>query len=144
MFECVGQDEVQVLIEHVGKVEDGYSWNEVKRKIKEAIMKQTNKASAVFKLFMEIHQENLTFGEWYPQIEKQADRVNWEDFGREDAIVLAILYQSNNPKLKAKILAADDIDYNKTIRLGLALEQSSKRADAMTRTNKSEFIFIIL
>ena len=73
MFECVGQDEVQVLLEHVGKVEDGDSWPEVKRKIKEAIMKQTNKASAVFKLFMELPQEGLTFSEWYPKIEKQAN-----------------------------------------------------------------------
>ena len=68
MFECVGQDEVQVLMEHVGKVEDGDSWDEAKRKIKEAIMKQTKKASAVFKLFMEIPQEEETFSEWYPKI----------------------------------------------------------------------------
>ena len=47
MFECIGQDEIQVLLEHVGKVEEGDSWAEVKRKIKEAILKQTNKASAV-------------------------------------------------------------------------------------------------
>ena len=85
-------------------------------------MKQTNKASAVFKLFMEMPQEEMTFGEWYPSIEKQANRINWEEFGREDAIVLAILYQSNNSKLKSKILAADEIDYNKTIRLGFALK----------------------
>ena len=96
MFECVGQDEIQVLLEHVGKVEEGDSWNTTKTKVKEAIMRQTNKASAVFKLFMEIPQEDLTFGEWYPKIEKQADRVTWEDIGREDAIVLEILYQSNS------------------------------------------------
>ena len=122
LFECVGQDEIQILLEHVGKVEEGDSWTEVKRKITDAIMKQTNKASAVFKLFMEMPQEEMTFGEWYLNIEKQANRMNWEEFGREDAIVLAILYQSNNSKLKSKILAADEIDYNKTIRLGFALK----------------------
>ena len=31
MFECVGQDEVQVLLDHVGKVEEGDSWEEVKQ-----------------------------------------------------------------------------------------------------------------
>ena len=34
MFECIGQDEIQVLLEHVGKVEEGDSWAEVKKKLK--------------------------------------------------------------------------------------------------------------
>ena len=99
------------------KVKEGDSWEMAKTKIKDAIMRQTNKASAVFKLFMEMPQKDLPFCEWYPKIEKQADRVKWEEFGREDAIVLSILYQTNNSKLKSKILAAEEIDYSKTIRI---------------------------
>ena len=34
MFECVRQDKIQVLLEHVGKVEEGDSWNTTKTKVK--------------------------------------------------------------------------------------------------------------
>ena len=73
LFECVGQDKIQILLEHVGKVEEGDSWTEVKRIITDAIMIQMNKASTILKLFMELPQEELTFGEWYLKIEKQAN-----------------------------------------------------------------------
>ena len=42
--------------------------------------------------------------------------------------MLAIQYHTNNMKLKSKILSAEE-----TIWLGLALEQSSKWADIMTK-----------
>ena len=54
MFECIRQDKVQVLMEYVGKVENGDSWEQLKDKVKNAIARQTNKTSAVFKLFMEM------------------------------------------------------------------------------------------
>ena len=58
---------------------------------------------------MEIPQEQQTFSEWYLSIEKQAERIVWTEFAREDAIMLAVLYKTNNVKLKSNILAAEEI-----------------------------------
>ena len=67
---------------------------------------------------------------------QQVERIVWTEFARKHAIVLAVLYQTNSMKLKNKILAAAETDCTKTIHMGLALEQSSKRADIMTKKDK--------
>ena len=131
-FKCVGQDEVMQLLEYTGNVEDGDKWDTVKTKVINGIKAQTNKSSAVFKLFMEMPQNGTPFVDWYPQLEKQADKVDWDAFGRDDAVTLAIMYQTDNKKLKNKILA-ESLTKDRAIKMGLATEQSNKRLEAMAK-----------
>ena len=65
MFKCVGQDEVRQLVEFTGKVGQGENWENAKTKISNGIKVQTNKSSAVFKLFMEMPQNKQPFVDWY-------------------------------------------------------------------------------
>ena len=67
----------------VGQVEN---WENVKTKISDGIKAQTNKSSAVFKLFMEMPQNKQPFVDWYPWLEKQADKVDWDAFGKDGTI----------------------------------------------------------
>ena len=68
-------------------------------KISNGIKAQTNKSSAIFKLFIKMPQNNQPFVNWYPWLEKQADKVDWDAFGKDDALTLTIMYQTNNRKL---------------------------------------------
>ena len=63
-LELVGGKEVTVLMEHVGGVEEGDTFDRALQKVEEGIVAQTNQATAKFKLYTKLPQEGLSFGEW--------------------------------------------------------------------------------
>ena len=130
MLRMVGGENMKSLMEHVGKVVVGDTFEQVIKKVEDGIMKQTNQSVARHKLFMSMGQEDRSFAEWYPLVKEQAARCDFSNYSKEMATRDALLFQTTNDKLKQKILS-EDMDLDKTIKIGLALEQSKKKVDEM-------------
>ena len=135
-LELVGGKEVTVLMEHVGGVEEGDTFDRALEKVEEGIVAQTNQATAKFKLYTKLPQGGLAFGEWYPTVKDQADRCIWTGYGAKQAARDALLFQTDDIKLQRKIIA-EDLDYDSVIKYGLAFEQGNKKVHTM-RAQKEE------
>ena len=126
----VGQKELETLWDHVGNVNDGDSFEEALRKIEVGITGQTNQAISRHKLFTRMGQGEKDFAVWYPLIKEQALRCNFTDYNAETAARDAILFQTSNKKLQRDILSKD-LDFQATIKAGLALEQSKAKQESL-------------
>ena len=133
----VGGREMIDLFKHTGKVEDLDTYSQAVTKVEEGIKKQTNQASAKFKLFQQMPQGDQPYSKWYPQVKEQASRCDWTGYNTEKAARDAILFQTNNKKLMKKIIA-EDIDFNETVKVGLAMEQGAKKVDEIRSTGRKE------
>ena len=129
-LELIGGKEVAVLMEHVGGVEEGDTFDGALKKVEEGIVAQTNQATAMFKLYTKLPQGGLSFAEWYPTVKDQADRCIWTGYGAKQAARDALLFQTDDIKLQRKIIA-EDLDYDSAIKYGLAFEQGNKKVNTM-------------
>ena len=77
-----------VLFEHTGKVTEVDTFTKAVEKIEEGIKKQTNQATARFKLFTKMAQGDGSFADWYPQIRNQADRCIWDGYNAKYAAMV--------------------------------------------------------
>ena len=66
----IGQDALETLWDHVGKVEEDDSFKVALRKVETGITGQTNQAVSRHKLFTKMGQGEKGFAVWYPTIRK--------------------------------------------------------------------------
>ena len=128
MIRLIGGKEVELLFKHVGQIRTDDTWDQTLTKVKEGITKQTNQAVARHKLFTQLSQGEKTFAAWFPRVKEQVTRCDFMGYNGDNATRDAILFQTMNTKLQQKILA-EDLDMEKNIKLGLALEQSKKKVE---------------
>ena len=64
----VGQDDLEMLWMHVGKVNDEDSFDAALRKVEEGITGQTNQAVSRHKLFTKMEQGDKDFEVWFPKV----------------------------------------------------------------------------
>ena len=124
----MGGEEMKVLFEHVGKVEEGDTFEGALEKIENGVKKQTNQSAARFKLMQQYPQGGRHFAEWFPKVKEQADRISWEGYDAKMAARDAILYQTDDKRLQKKILT-EDMSYDDTVKYGLAMEQNQKKVE---------------
>ena len=79
-------------------------------------------------------QNGQTLGQWALKVKEQADRCEWTGYNAKNAAREAILFQTDKKKLMKKIVA-EDIDYDDTIKAGLAMEQDDKKVEEMRGKN---------
>ena len=133
-LELVGGDEMTRLFEHVGLVVDGDTLDQAISKVELGVKKQTNQATARFKLFQQMPQRGDKFGQWFTRVREQADRCNWENYGAREAARDAILFQTDSKRLQRKIVA-EDLSYDDSVKFGLALEQGESKVEQMRSHN---------
>ena len=124
----MGGEEMKMLFEHVGKVEEKDTFEGALEKIETGIKKQTNQSAARFKLMQQYPQGGRHFAEWFPKVREQADRISWEGYDAKMAARDAILYQTDDRRLQKKILT-EDWSYDDTVKYGLAMEQNQKKVE---------------
>ena len=129
-LQLVGGKEMDFLFEHVGTVVDEDTYEEALGKIEAGIKSQTNQATARYKLFMKMPQVGTPFTEWFPKVKDQADRCIWEGYDAKQAARDAILFQTESSKLQKKIIA-EELDYDNTVKYGLAFEQGEAKVQQM-------------
>ena len=128
MLKLVAGKEMTNLFKHTGLVEDGDSFDQALDKIEQGIKKQTNQASARFKLFQQMPQSGRPMSKWFPEIKEQADRCDWTSYGSKEAARDSILFQCDDKKLMRKIMA-EDLNFDDTVTIALAMEQGSKKVE---------------
>ena len=74
-------------------------------------------------MFTQLRQGDESFSVWYPKVREQAGRYDFENYNEVQAAIVAILFLTSNSKIQQKVLA-EYIDFDKTIKYGLPLEQS--------------------
>ena len=119
-LELVAGPDMENLFQHVGMVEDTDNFQQTLAKVADGIKKQTNQASAKFKLFQQMPQGGKAFADWFPNIREQADRCDWMGYDSKMAARDAILFQMDDKKLMKKIVS-EDISFDDTVKFGLAL-----------------------
>ena len=137
MLELFGGKEIMRLFKHVGKVEEADSYQEAVDKVIEGIRKQTNQALARFRLLNQMPQQKSAFAEWYPKIRDQAGRCVWAGYNEDSAARDAILIQTSNSRLQKKIIA-EDLNYEDTVKYGLAMEHSDKKVKELGKGQTEE------
>ena len=90
---------MQDLFKHVGKVEDGDTYDQAVEKIQNALKERGNQTAAVHKLFSSMAQANQTFDTWHKKVYEFAKTVNWTDYNHEKAAVDTIVMQTSRGKL---------------------------------------------
>ena len=73
MLRSVGGKVMVFLFDYVGKVEDWDTFEGAVKKIKDAMVKQTNQAMINYKLFTRMAQEGEPFSAWWTTIKEQAE-----------------------------------------------------------------------
>ena len=73
MLRSVGRKDMVFLFDHVGKVVDWDTFEGAVKKIKGAMVKQTNQAMINYKLFTRMAQEEELFSAWWTTIKEQAE-----------------------------------------------------------------------
>ena len=81
----IGGEEMKSLFDHVGGVSDADTFEQAVNKVSEGIQKQTNQATARFKLFQQMPQGGHCFAEWYMKVKEQADRCVWTGYDAKAA-----------------------------------------------------------
>ena len=123
----LGGDEMEKLFDHVGKVLEDDTFKQALDKVEVGIKGLTNQATARYKLFQEMPQDGQVFNVWAQLVVEQAERCDWQTYGKENAARDAILYQMEDVKVKKKILA-ENTPLEQVIKLGIASEQANKNA----------------
>ena len=82
MVIMLGGEEMDKLFVHVGEVGEEDSYVQAMNKVERGIKKQTNQATARFKLFQEMHQDGRGFREWSQLVVEQANRCDWTDYDK--------------------------------------------------------------
>ena len=72
-----GGENMQNLFKHVEKVLEEDTYEGAVTKIKEALRKRGNRASAVFKLFNGYSQGSQSFESWHMEVYKSAKLMDW-------------------------------------------------------------------
>ena len=106
------------LFDHIGGVSDADTFEQAVNKVSEGIQKQTNQATARFKLFQQMPQGGHCFAEWYMKVKEQADRCVWTGYDAKAAARDAILYQTDDKTLMKKIIG-EDLNFEDTVKYGL-------------------------
>ena len=86
-------------------------------KIRNGIVGKTNQVMSRLRLFQQMGQGSQKFGAWQKEIYKQAKRCDWSNYGIEDAVRDAMLYQTSDQKLRKRILA-NNLSYEDTVSYG--------------------------
>ena len=86
-------------------------------KIRMGIVSRTNQAMSRLKLLQQMPQGDSKFDEWSKEILKQAKRCDWSEYDENSAARDAILFQTNDQKLRKKILA-ENMNYEQTVAWG--------------------------
>ena len=131
-LKLVGGEEVKNLYDHVGHVVEEDTFETALEKIKAGIKRQTNQATARFKLFQQMPQSGGIFGDWAFKIKEQSDRCLWVNYDSKMAARDAILFQTDDKRLQRKIIA-EDLNYDDTVRFGLAMEQGAKKVEEINK-----------
>ena len=124
-----GHDMVD-LFKHVGKVQEGDSYDEAMEKIRRALKGRGNRTAAVFKLFTGMAQGGRTFDLWHKKVYEAAKQVDWDGYNAETAAVDAIVMQTKSTKLQQKAIQ-DNPTYEELVKLGISQEQAKRKADAL-------------
>ena len=132
----MGGEEMKMLFEHVGRVEEDDTFTDALAKIEKGIKKQTNQSTARFKLFQQSPQGGCAFGGWCYKLKEQTDRITWDGYDAKKAARDAILYQTDDKKLQKKILT-EDLSYDDTVKFGLAMEQNTRKVENMRIATES-------
>ena len=132
----MGGEEMKMLFEHVGHIEEADTFSQALTKIEIGIKRQTNQSTARFKLFQQSPQAGATFGGWCYKLKEQADRIDWANYDAKTAARDAILYQTDDKKLQKKILT-EDLSYDDSVKFGLAMEQNTKKVDNIRGASES-------
>jgi len=74
LMRLIGGDEMKRLFDHAGKVANADTFEQAIKKVSNGIKKQTNQATARFKLFQQMPQAGQCFAEWYTKAKEQAYR----------------------------------------------------------------------
>ena len=94
----------------------------------------------MYRLFRQLPQGEQSFNVWWKTVKEQSDKCTWTGYDGDQAAKDAIIFQTSNQKLRKKCLA-EDLNFEETIKTGLALENSDKKADKMSEgSSKSEDI----
>ena len=112
-----------MLFEHVGKVQEKYTFDVNIKKVKEGLKATTNEVFLMYKLFNEMLQVNKRFTDWHPEILEQARRCPLENYTPERAVRGAITMQTSSTRLRKKL-----------IKLGRTSESTDKQAADMSHT----------
>ena len=124
-----GHDMVD-LFKHVGKVQEGDTYDEAMEKIRRALRGRGNRTAAVFKLFRGMAQGGRTFDQWHKRVYEAAKLVDWDGYNAETAAVDAIVMQTKSVKLQQKAIQ-DNPSYEELVKLGISQEQGKIKADAL-------------
>ena len=68
----IGQDGLESLWDHIGKVQDGDTFEEALTELEEGINAHTNQAVCHHKLFTKLPQGDKQFSIWYLTVREQA------------------------------------------------------------------------
>ena len=131
----IGGKEMERLFKHTGLVLDRDTFDGAVEKVRQGIKKQTNQASARFKLMQQMSQKGAAYSKWYPEVRDQAERCDWTNYGGKEAAKDAILFQCDDRKLMKKIMA-EDLNFEDTVKVGLAMEQGEKKVEEI-RSSKN-------
>ena len=131
----IGGKEMERLFKHTGMVLDTDTFDAGVEKVRQGIRKQTNQASARFKLMQQMSQSGVAYSKWYPEVRDQAERCDWTNYGAKEAARDAILFQCDDRKLMKKIMA-EDLNFEDTVKVGLAMEQGEKKVEEI-RSSKN-------
>ena len=118
------------LFKHVGKIQEGDTYDEAMEKIRRALKGRGNRTAAVFKLFTGMAQGGRTFDLWHKKVYEAAKQVDWEGYNAETAAVDAIVMQTKSAKLQQKAIQ-DNPSYEELVKLGISQEQAKRKADAL-------------
>ena len=124
-----GHDMVD-LFKHVGKVQEGDTYDEAMVKIRRALKGRGNRTAAVFKLFTGMAQGGRSFDLWHKKVYEAAKQVDWDGYNAETAAVDAIVMQTKSAKLQQKAIQ-DNPSYEELVKRGISQEQAKKKADAL-------------
>ena len=102
------------LFKHVGKVEEGESYQAAVDEVSEGIQKQANRALERFKLLNQMQHQKSMIAEWYSKVRDQAARYVWVDYNEYSATQDWILIQTSSTKLQRKI-NTEDLGYKEIV-----------------------------
>ena len=122
-----GGKDMKTLFDHVGEVVDGDTFEEAVTKITEKLKTRTNKTVQRNMLLCNNPQGGKSFEKWSQQLAEAAQLISYDGYNWKSAVVDALLLQTSNKKLRERALQ-EEISYEELIKLGIAKEQSQKRA----------------
>ena len=137
MMTLIGGKQMDGLFKHTGVVLEADAYTAAIAKVRAGIAAQTNQSMARYKLMREMPQSGRVFSEWWPKIKEQADRCVWTGYDAKMAASDSILQQCDDKKLQKRIIA-ENLSFENIVKMGVAMEQGTKKVDRMNRHNKDD------